>query len=242
MGGGGPGGGAPVGGSPNAWSPVDAVSYGWNTLTKDFAGVGLPIAVAFLVANLPGWLIGFVYGMMASVVAEYVDPSFLVALNGLVQATSSILGLVLGAYISGGVTAFVLKVARGQPVVFSDVFSGGKYLGRMLVAVFCGGLAVGLGSILCLVPGIIVGLGISQYTYLVVDQGLSGIDALKQSWEMTKGHKMNIFVFGLLGIGVVIAGALACGIGVLLGSMPILMHAAAYIYLNLRGERPQLRG
>ena len=70
----------------------------------------------------------------------------------------------------------------------------------------CASIVVVLGSILCLVPGIIVGLGISQYSYLVVDQGLGGVDALKKSWEMTNGHKMNLFLFGLLAFLVVIAG------------------------------------
>jgi uncharacterized membrane protein len=182
---------------------------------------------------VPGSLIGFVYGLMASVVAEYVDPAFLGVLNGLVQATSSLVGFLLGLYIAGGVTSFALKVARGQPVVFGDVFSGGKYLPRMLVAGFCGGIATVIGFFLCVVPGVILALGISQYSYLIVDRGLGGVEALKESWEMTKGHRMNIFVFGLLGIGVVIAGMIACGI--------VLTLAAAYIYLSIKGERPQLQ-
>jgi uncharacterized membrane protein len=220
---------------------MDAISYGWATLTKDYVNFALPIAVAFFVANLPGQLIAFVYGIMAAALAQSLDPSVLAALNGLVQAVSGLLNFVLGAYMAGGMVAFALKVARGQPVVFGDVFSGGKYLGRMLVAGFCGGIAAFIGFLACIVPGVIVALGISQYQYLVVDQGLPGIDALKQSWEMTKGQKMNIFLFGLIGFGVIIAGVIACGIGVLLGSMPVLMHGAAYVYLSLKGERPVAR-
>jgi uncharacterized membrane protein len=74
----------------------------------------------------------------------------------------------------------------------------------------------------------------------VVDQGLSGIDALKKSWEMTKGQRGGIFVFGLLAVLVVIAGYIACLIGALLGSLPILYVAWAYIYLRMRGEQPRL--
>jgi uncharacterized membrane protein len=207
---------------------------------KNFAGVSLPLFVAVLVAALPGTLIGIVYGLMASVIAQYVDPSFLGVLNGLVQGTSSVIGLLVGSYMAGGIASFALKVARGQPVSFGDVFAGGQYFGRMFVAAICASIAVVLGSILCLVPGIIVALGISQYSYLVVDQGLGGVDALKKSWEMTKGHKLNIFVFGLLGILVVIAGYIACILGALLGSVPILTIGAAYIYLRIKGEQPRL--
>ena len=207
---------------------------------KNFAGVSLPLFVAVLVAGLPGAMIGVVYGMLASVIAQYVDASFLGVLNGLVQGVSSLVGLLVGSYMAGGIASFALKVARGQPVSFGDVFSGGQYFGRMFVAAICASIVVVLGSILCLVPGIIVGLGISQYSYLVVDQGLGGVDALKKSWEMTNGHKLNLFLFGLLAFLVVIAGYIACLIGVLLGSVPILTVAAAYIYLRIKGEQPRL--
>jgi uncharacterized membrane protein len=230
----------PPTGAAGAWSPTEAVGFGWNALMKNFAGIALPIAVAAFVAAVPGALIGFVYGLMASLVAEYVDPSFISVLSGLVQATSSIVSICVSSYITGGIASFALKVARGQPVAFGDVFAGGPYFGRMFVAALCGGIAVVLGSMLCLVPGIIVGLGISQYSYIVVDQGLGGIDALKKSWEMTNGHKMNIFVFALLAIGVVIAGYIACILGALLVSAPVLCIAAAYIYLRIKGEQPRL--
>ena len=82
-------------------------------------------------------------------------------------------------------------------------------------------------------------LGLSMFTFLIVDQGLPGIDALKKSWEMTKGHKVNLFVFGLLGLLVIIAGALACGVGVLLGSYPLLIIGGANISLKLKGEEPR---
>lgn len=207
---------------------------------KNFAGVALPLAVAAFVAGLPGALISVVYSFAAAIVVEYVDASFIQLLNGLVQATSSVVNLCVGSYIAGGIVSFALKVARGQPVEFGDVFSGGKYFGRMFVAALCAFIAVLLGCCLLLVPGLIVALGISQYSYLVVDQNLGGIDALKKSWEMTNGHRMNLFVFGLLAFLVVLAGYIACIIGALLVSVPVLTIAAAYIYLSIKGETPRL--
>jgi uncharacterized membrane protein len=207
---------------------------------KNFAGVSLPIAVAMVVAILPGQVLGFTYGLTASLVAEYVEPSFIGILGTLVQVTSALIGLFIGSYIGGGVTSFALKVARGQSATFGEVFSGGKYFGRMLVGTVGMYIAVAIGLVLCIVPGYIVLLGLSMFTFLIVDQGLPGIDALKKSWEMTKGHKVNIFVFGLLGFLVLIAGALACGIGMLLVSYPMLIIGGAYIYLKLKGEEPRL--
>lgn len=216
------------------------MSFAWNALMKNFAGVGLPIAVAVIVSLLPGWAIGFTYGLMAAMIAEYVEPSFISVLGYLVQATSSLLGLFIGSYMAGGIVSFALKVARAQPVAFGDVFSGGKYFGRMLVGTIGMYIAAAIGFVLCIVPGYIVMLGLSMFMFLIVDQGLPGIDALKKSWAMTNGHKVNLFVFGLLGFLVILAGVLACGVGVLLVSYPMLIVGAAYIYLKLKGEEPRL--
>jgi len=136
----------------------------------------------------------------------------------------------------GGLATTALKAARGQPTTFSDAFSGGKYFVQMFVAEIVVFVCVFLGMLLCVVPGVIVAIGTSLYALVLVDRNLSGIDAAKQSWEMTKGHRVNIFVFGLIGSGVAIAGLLACGIGLLLVSMPMGYVGLAAVYLQLKGE------
>jgi uncharacterized membrane protein len=142
----------------------------------------------------------------------------------------------VNAFMAGGLMVTSLKAARGQPTSFGDPFSGGRYFGRMLVAAIAVFFVTALGMLLCFVPGIIVALGVVLYGALIVDQDMAGIDAVKKSWEMTKGHKVNIFLFGLIGIGVMIAGALACGIGVLLVSIPMGYVGMASIYLRIKGE------
>jgi uncharacterized membrane protein len=217
---------------------MEAVSFGWNALTKNFVGVSLPIAVAVVVAILPGQIITYSYMLMAALVAEFVEPSFIGVLGYIVQATAMLVGVFVNSFIMGGVMSFALKVVRGQPYAFGDVFSGGKYFGRMLVGTIGLYVAVLIGMLLCIVPGYIVGLGLSMYGFLIVDQGLPGVDALKKSWAMTNGHKVNLFLYGLIAIVVVIAGLIACGIGALLGSYPVLIIGAAYIYERLKGGSP----
>lgn len=229
-------------GVAGGWSATEAIGFGWNALTKNFVGVSLPIAVAVIASVLPGQAITGLYAAMATIVADWVEPSFIAILSYLVQGVSALVGLFVGSYMAGGIASFTLKVARGQPVSFGEVFSGGRYFGRMLVATIGLYVAVLIGLVLCVIPGYIVGLGLSMYTFVVVDQGLPGIDALKKSWEMTQGHKLNIFVYFLLALLVSIAGFLACGIGVLLGSYPVLAVGFAYIYMKIKGEQPQLAG
>jgi uncharacterized membrane protein len=90
------------------------------------------------------------------------------------------------------------------------------------------------------VPGVIIGAGLLMYQWLIVDQKLPAIDALKKSWAMTDGHKVQLCIFLLLGFLVELAGVAACCVGALLVSTPMLVMASTYIYLKLKGEQPQL--
>ena len=109
-----------------------------------------------------------------------------------------------------------------------------------------GGVLIGLGFLgLVLAPSpgwafpCIVALGVGLYNMLIVDQDMAGVDAVKKSWEMTKGHKLSIFVLMILQGLCVLAGELACLVGVLV-AIPIVAVANAYVYLKLNGEEPRL--
>lgn len=207
---------------------------------KNFAGVSLPIATAIVVVALPVYLIMLVLGLLTGLAGEYVEPAFLGIFNGIVQFLLAVIGLVLGSFIAGGVAEFALKVARGQSPGFAEVFSGGRFFGSFLVGSFGFYVAVGIGMLLCVIPGYIVQFGLWPFAFIIVDQRLGGIDALKKAWEMTKGYKLSIFVYWLLSILVYLAGALACGIGALLVSLPIIILGSAHMYLSLKGEPPRL--
>jgi uncharacterized membrane protein len=219
---------------------MEAMSFGWNALMKNFAGVSLPIAVAVFVLAVPVGITAGLSGFILRMAFDYVDPSFIGLFNAVMQVGIGAVFLLANAFIAGGIVEFALKVARGQTPSFGDVFGGGKYFGAMFVGWIGFSIAVGIGAMLCIVPGYIVQFGLWPFAFIIVDQKLGGIDALKKAWAMTTGHKMNIFVFWLLCLLVTIAGELACGIGVLLVSMPIIIIASAHMYLSLKGEPPRL--
>jgi uncharacterized membrane protein len=59
-------------------------------------------------------------------------------------------------------------------------------------------LAIFVGFIFFIIPGFILSLGLSQAMYLLADDDeLGPVEALKESWEMMKGHKTDYFVLGL---------------------------------------------
>ncbi len=209
-------------------------------MTKDFAGVALPLAVAGLVMELPqiilGGVRGFVQGFMTA--SGGLDPQQAPLLGLVLMPVSFAVGVVSQAFFLGGIMRFALSVARGRKPEFAEVFAGGKSFAAMLVGQFLLSLGLFLGCLACVVPGIIFSIGCQFYALLIVDRELSGVDALKASWQLTQGHKSNLAMLGFLQFCVALLGAAACCVGVFLVAAPIGTLALAYVYLKLNNEEP----
>jgi len=171
-----------------------------------------------------------------------VDQSLIMLINVGGTLVNYLIGLVVQAFILGGVVQFTLRVARGEKPDFGVVFAGGRYFAPMLGATLLYTLGVGVGFAACLVPGLFLFAGWVAYSAFIVDKGLGAIESLKASWQATQPYRTNIIVYALLSFLVVFAGALACCIGALLVSFPVLMIGNAYLYLKLIGEQPRLPG
>ena len=191
------------------------------------------------------WFVAFVTSFMAKIVggvgmsssSRHLGSAFdmLAPLYLGMMGIGSIIDVVVSSFIVAGIMRFSLNVARGAPYAFGDLFSGAPYFVSVLVANFVSGLAIGIGMLFLIVPGVILMLGLSMTLPLVIDRGLGPIEALQESWKLTDGQKANIFIFGLIAFGLCIAGACACGVGILL-VLPILYIAHMYIYLKLTGQ------
>ncbi|MCJ7450785.1 MAG: hypothetical protein MUP58_03535 [Candidatus Nanohaloarchaeota archaeon QJJ-9] len=83
-------------------------------------------------------------------------------------------------------------------------------IGGLVVAIL-----VGLGLLAFIVPGIYLGLALMFFTVYIVDKDLNFLDAMKKSWHITKGHKIELFI--LLIILSAINGAIGFGTGLVSG-------------------------
>lgn len=210
--------------APGEWSPTEAVSFGWEKVKADPVGIVLPVFVIGLIQGIPNG--GF--STLSNIFTQNDQP----LLAGGVNFASWIVQLLISAFMTGGAMTFFFKIVRGQPYQLGDIFSGGKWFANMLITLFVFQVATGLASLLCIVPGIVLALGWSLAVPLVVDRDMAPIDALKESWRITTGHKMSLFVFGLLGFVVCLAGLLACCVGVLPAGA-IVAVAQVWIYERL---------
>lgn len=200
--------------------------------------MAVPIAAVAFLASLPA---GLINGAQA-IAQAFVDPSDADVVQFVFAPLSSVASVVSTAFMMSCVVPFALKVARGRKPTFNDMFSGRGPFVPFLVAQLLLSVIAGVGFILCIVPGVIALLGLQFGTHLIADRKLAPVEALKESWRLTQGHKMNLFVFGLLILAVHVAGFLACCVGALLVSVPVSMIASCSVYLHLIGEQPRLPG
>lgn len=124
----------------------------------------------------------------------------------------------------------VIAIAAG--VIMANNLELSEWALAAMIALF--GLIAGFGS--C-VPAVIVGEGLSLTPYLVADEGLSGMNAIRRSWELMRGHKWERFVLELSFFGWGLLTVLTWGIVGIFYVNPYMNVTYAGYYRELtRGE------
>ncbi len=167
-----------------------------------------------------------------------------VALIGLLQhaANSSLIGIVVGGPLSGGLWLYLLKKIRGEPANVGTAFSG---FSVAFVPLFLGGLVtllLVLAGVLCfLLPGIYFAVAWAFTLMLIADKGLDFWPAMELSRRVISKHWWKfLLLFIVLGL-IELAGFLACIIGILVAA-PIAMAALAYAYEDIFGPAREATG
>jgi hypothetical protein len=138
--------------------------------------------------------------------------------------------------VSFGVSYYFLKAMRGDAFELGDIFTAFRenYL-QVVLANFLMMMIIGLGFVLLIIPGIILLVRLAFVPYLVMDEKLDAVEAIRASWDLTRDHGMNIFLLVLVSVFIMIGGLILLVIGVIPAA--ILVQAAfAAFYLGVRDE------
>lgn len=138
-------------------------------------------------------------------------------------------------FLEIGMAIVYLKVARGQPVEFAEMFSGGKYLLRSLGGDILWGIAVVLAMCALIVPGIFVALMLWPYYLFIIDRDQGVFESFSSAQQFTEGNKMTMFVVFLANMGIVLAGCLTFIIG-LVFAVPFVSLMVIVCYLMMTGQ------
>lgn len=129
----------------------------------------------------------------------------------------NILGVLLYGPIKVGLSRFVLKLStRDSKAKFTDLFSGFNVFLKALGISIVVYASIFIGTMLLIIPGIIAAMMFSQVFYILAENpNISVIECLKQSIDMMKGFKWELFELELSFIGWIIACICTLGIGFL---------------------------
>lgn len=194
----------------------EALRFGWETFKKR-----------------PALLIGgfFIAMLLSSIVSGIADPG-----EGSAFAPQNVLlgvvSFLIGVFLELAMISFAIRAHDDvQSVRLHDLWNPSPFL-RYLIGQILTGIIVIVGLLLLIVPGVIAALALFPASYLIVDRGVQPIEAIKQSYAMTKGHWLEIFIFILALIGINILGLLALVVGLLV-SVPVSMLASVHIYRQI---------
>ncbi len=204
----------------------DALSFGWKTMKETFwffAGYLLAMGIINIVVQISIENDNFDY-IKGNLIASVAIGIIVLLIASFVQAL-----------VEMGFIKNALEIHDGRDGMIDYLYSCYPLFLKYFAGTMLYYLISGIGLILLVVPGIIISIRFRYYEFLIVDEHLGPIDALKKSYEITRGQTFNLFSFALLQWLINVAGIMALLIG-LFATLPMTKLADAYIYRRLLNQ------
>lgn len=195
------------------FSKKEAIKFGFGTAKSNILFfIGLLIIVIFVSAITASLRAGVQKSVLAYLVL-------------------SIVQYLVNVIIAMGLIRISLEfVSKLKPKLLDIVYY--KPIVRYIIASIIQGIIVFVGFILLIIPGIILAVRLQYASYLIVDKNLGPIEAIKTSWNITRGNTWNLFFFGII-LGLInILGILCLLVGLFI-TVPLGMLATTFVYRKL---------
>jgi uncharacterized membrane protein len=143
----------------------------------------------------------------------------------------------IGYAIEVGAKKFFLETLEDQSNMgrLGYAFTSGHYK-NIISTMFIRTIMLIGWFLLLIIPGIIKSYAYRMVPYILSENpNIDAREAIELSENMTKGHKMDIFILDLSFVGWFILGALLCGIGIIF-VMPYYNTAQAVLYTKLKSN------
>ncbi len=192
-----------------SFSKRKAIIFGWEKFKKNIL---LLVGILIITSVVPYVVSSISEGMFL--------PIFIVTI---------LVGALIQIWIEMGATRIILKIHDNLDAGFKDFFEGGSLFIKFLLAKVLSIFVISLGFALFIIPGIIASLGLSLVPYIILDKKLGPVEAIKDSWRLTKGHKWNLLLFTLLLLILNMLGSFVFIVGLLI-TVPVSSVASVYVY------------
>jgi len=144
------------------------------------------------------------------------------------------LSIIISLIFRLGYTQNLFQALDKEEPQFSAYGRQSLKLVTYLIAYLIYFIIVTIGIALLIVPGIYLALRLQFFLASIVDENTSIIGSFKQSWEITKGQTLPLFLLMLIMIALYILGLLILGIGIFV-TIPLtgLMYCYTFRKLTL---------
>ncbi|UBV03721.1 hypothetical protein, partial [Mycobacterium avium] len=226
------------GGPPKpAFSVGEAFGWAWNAFTKNPVALIVPTLVYLVVLGGASTLIGLSQDVGTSGGSSGDDYfTFTANLNGggmALLVLGYLVAYLVGAFAQSAYLSGCLDLADGRPVTIGAFFKPRNF-GMVFLAALLVGILTSIASALCFLPGLILGL-FAQFTIpYAIDRSESAVKALSSSFSTVTANFANALLVWLAEFALVVVGALACGVGLLLAA-PVAALVGIYAYRKLSG-------
>jgi len=151
----------------------------------------------------------------------YIDLTGGASQNPGLSLLDRLLTLVGSVLVTGATVRVVSEAYLGQSPLFGDAmrFAGSRF-GAILGANIMSGILTVLALLALVIPGIVVACGYSVAAEAAALESGSSSDALRRSWELTKGFRWKALGLGVVSICLILVVFLGAGVlGGILGGM-----------------------
>jgi len=186
--------------------------------------------------------LGTYVGLIALMIVAALIPNFFADKNNEfnpVYLVVQVLSYALSVLFTGAVTYLMIKNVRHQKADLNEALNAGvAKFAQMVVQTILITIIVFMSILLLIVPFFFVLPRVFLAPYYIFDRDMTAVDAIKASWEETRGHSTK--VWGIIGVNVLIALIAVTIIGIPLAIYFAVLYSAAetLLYFWLKDRRP----
>ena len=207
---------------------------------------GIAIVVALVAGLLSGAGVSFNTSFNVNINGNEMDmPSAMQTMQSLMSSPAfvalstigsllALVSFVIGGPIRVGYARFCMKITRGEPVEFKDLFSGFDVFGEAFLLNLRIALRIIGWTLLFIIPGIIAAFRYAMaFNVMAENPGLGSGECIERSKVMMKGNKWKLFCLGFSFIGWFFLTILTLGIAGLWLS-PYMAVAEMFFYHDVK--------
>ncbi len=198
-----------------------ALSFGWSKTRQRLLFF---VAVSFIFVFL-----SILVTLPLDIIAEYMEGT----VGFLIAIASTVIYLAFQMFLTAGFLTILLKTLREEGPSFKDFFNKQRYIIRLAVGYLLYSIVVLIGFVFLIIPGIFLASRLHFFDFLIIDKDMRPVEALKKSYEITKGYTWKIFLLLFVAAPFFfILGAMAFFVGILVAA-PVIFLAQAFFYGRL---------